>query len=321
MAKRVIPFIYSAGIAYVIEIGQYYMRFYYDDALITSIETPYTEAEAFDLQVFQLADVMRLVHYNHKPMKLSRTSPTEFLLEEIDFRTGPFLTRNDIADALNPSPAELSCSVTEVGDFGILTSAVPVFNEDNVGSLYKIIHLKETTKIRLAGSGTTPSSAMYARGTVRFITEGSWSGTVLIERSEFGKEWEIFRTFEVIRSGSRNISESWVEDDFNVQYRMRVLSGMASGFAATMTSIDNLNEGVVRVIGYGDPYTALIEVLTRLESTEPTARWAEGAWNNVRGWPSTITMFEDRAVYSGATNPSLAAAGAELDYPSLRNTE
>lgn len=320
MAKRIISFIYSAEIAYTVELGQYYMRFYYNGDLITSIDSPYTESEAFELQVFQLADVMRIVHYNHKPYKLSRVTPTEFRLEEIDFRTGPFMTRNDIADFLNPNPTEVECSVTEVDDIGTLISSVPIFNEDCVGSLYKIIHQKQTQKVTLSGAGTGNSTAMYVRGNWRFVTEGTWSGTVKIQRAEFGKDFEDYRTYEVIRSGSRNISEAAIEDDFNVQYRIR-REATAAGFAASLTSVDNFTEGIVRVIGYGGPTSAIVEVLTRLESTEPTARWAEGAWNNVRGWPSTITMFEDRAIYSGATNPSLAAVGAELDYPSLREID
>jgi len=100
---RLIPFIYSSEIAYMCEFGNKYIRFYYDDALLTDgdaveVVTPYPEGDLNALQGKQIGDEKRIVHPNHAPRKLSRTTATTFTLEAITFTTGPFLTRNDISN-------------------------------------------------------------------------------------------------------------------------------------------------------------------------------------------------------------------------------
>lgn len=120
---RCIPFIYNAAISYVIEIGDQYMRFFYDGAVLTDdnddevwIETPYEVADIFELQYRQVGDVMWIVHEDYAPRKLVRSSATSFRLDEIIFENGPFLVRNDLIDPDNPSDITMECSVTGTPD-------------------------------------------------------------------------------------------------------------------------------------------------------------------------------------------------------------
>lgn len=99
---RMVPFIYSSTIAYQVEFGNLYCRFYYNGGLVTSggnaveVVTPYLEADLPYLDFNQSADVMWITHPSYAPRKLSRVSATSFQLEEIEFNTGPFLPRNDL---------------------------------------------------------------------------------------------------------------------------------------------------------------------------------------------------------------------------------
>lgn len=102
---RLIPFEFSVSQAYVIEMGHLYMRFYtlsgrLDDPPGTPVElvTPYLSTELSDIQYAQSADILYLVHANHQPRKLSRTSATTFTLTEINFRDGPYLDQNSEHD-------------------------------------------------------------------------------------------------------------------------------------------------------------------------------------------------------------------------------
>lgn len=98
--SRMIPFIYSATIAYEVELADQIINVYFDGVAVdTDIATPYLEADLFQIQFKQSADVMWLVHPSYAPRKLSRVSPTEFTLTEIDFQNGPFQERNDLANA------------------------------------------------------------------------------------------------------------------------------------------------------------------------------------------------------------------------------
>lgn len=101
--SRVIPFIYSSTIAYVILLEDQVMYFYYNGAQVNdgdgnrlSVTTPYLEADLFELQYKQVNDVMWIVHQDYAPRKLKRTSATEFRLETIEFNVGPFKRRNDL---------------------------------------------------------------------------------------------------------------------------------------------------------------------------------------------------------------------------------
>jgi len=85
---RLIPFEYSTTQAYIIELGDQYMRFYMDNGQITEsgsaveIATPYLEAELFDVQYAQSADTLYLAHPNHAPRKLVRNSHTDWDLSD-----------------------------------------------------------------------------------------------------------------------------------------------------------------------------------------------------------------------------------------------
>lgn len=92
-----VPFIYSREIAYVLEFTGYYIRIYYDDAVVDEIDSPYAESDLFELQFKQLGDVIWITHEDYPPAKFSRISATEFVIENIVFNDGPFLVRNDIA--------------------------------------------------------------------------------------------------------------------------------------------------------------------------------------------------------------------------------
>lgn len=96
--SRMVSFIYSATIAYKLEFGDQIINVYYGDDLKDTVVSPYLEADLFQLQFRQSADVLWIVHPSYAPRKLSRVSVTEFLLEIISFDKGPFIERNDIAE-------------------------------------------------------------------------------------------------------------------------------------------------------------------------------------------------------------------------------
>lgn len=91
---RLIPFEFSVTQAYQLEFGDQYIRFYKDQAIITSggvpyeISSPYLEADLPAIKYCQSADVLYLFHPSYAPRKLSRTSHTSWVLSVINFRPG-----------------------------------------------------------------------------------------------------------------------------------------------------------------------------------------------------------------------------------------
>jgi hypothetical protein len=320
---RLIPFVYSASIAYLVEIGDEYMRFFYDDEVIAEISSPYAEADIFELHFQQIADVMRITHSAYAPRKLSRTSATEFTLEEIDFRKGPFLTRNDLIDPDNLNPTELSCSATLVGSYGALTANAGVFLDGHAGALFKLVHPRATTVSAGTITGTNTGvicQPIDIKGSWGFITHGSWTGTIILERNENNAGWETFRTYISGNPADLNVNQSFTESEDNVQYRASVSEhATSSTIKCEITCNNSTQEGIVRIVGVSDSKHASCLVLTELASTDYTKRWAEGAWSTLRGFPATITFIGDRCVYAGGISASDRVETEVIDYPSLRS--
>lgn len=86
-----LEFSYNNQQAYVIEAGHLYFRVHslggtvLNTGVPAEVVTPYTEDEVFDLHYVQSADVLTLVHPNHAPRELRRSSPTAFALSTISF--------------------------------------------------------------------------------------------------------------------------------------------------------------------------------------------------------------------------------------------
>lgn len=315
--RRAIDFIYSATVAYVLVFEEYYIRVYYDGELITTVSTPYEEAYLFELQYRQVGDVMRIVHPRYKPRKLSRTTTTTFALAEIDFTDGPFMVRNDLRDPLETNPATMACSVTAPDSYGTLTCTTAVFDPKHVGALFQLTHPRSTQTV--SASGTTSSGTMHVKGSFRFITRGTWTGTVYVKRRDNGGSWETFRTYVGSSGAEQNVSWTLTENDTNIEYYIDSAAGSA-GFRAELSCDELLHSGVVKIVAYNGTKVALIQVVSRIESTTATRRWAEGSWSDYRGWPASICFFENRCIYAGALSGSGATSDELIDdYPSLRN--
>lgn len=315
---RLIPFIYSASVAYVLEFGNYYIRVFYDGSVITTISSPYKTADLFELccgPETQVGDVMWIAHPNYAQRKLSRTSPTDFELDKIDFRNGPFLTRNDLLDPDNPNLTTLQCTATVAGDYGSLIATTSVFLPEHIGALFKLIHPRVNTIITCDNVETT--SALLVKGAFSFNMQRTDSGDVILQRREnsiSSNDWEDYRTWG--GDYSRNIQFSATEDADNVEYR---INSSAADLSATITVHNNIQEGIVKVLGVGDMYNCIVQVYSALASTNTTQRWAEGSWSAVRGYPATVTFYKNRCVYAGAASGSLADTSDIEDYPNLLN--
>jgi len=297
---RLIPFIYSSEIAYMCEFGNKYIRFYYDDALLTDgdvveVVTPYPEGDLAALQYKQIGDVMWIIHPDHAPRKLSRTTATTFTLEAITFTTGPFLTRNDIS---NDDDVTLTSSVTAKDGTGILTASAPTFENGHAGSIWKLTQPREDTVTSLSVEEDDSSTAMDVKGDFTFNTHGTWDATVLIQRNENEYGWETYRTYI---GPDRNVTLTATEDVDNVQYRITVgVSCVRYGACRPHGKLSDAF-GIVRIDTVTSSTTAEITVLTKVPATDATKRWAEGAWSDVRGYPAAIAFYESRIIYGGTT--------------------
>ncbi|WP_186125079.1 hypothetical protein [Burkholderia gladioli] len=134
------PFIVSDSIAYMLEFGDHYIRFYANRGQLISggsaveIATPYaladltTEDGTFAIRTTQSADTMYLFHGSYPTQKLLRTSATSFVLQAATFVSGPFASVN----------SDQNFSIQASGQSGAvnLTATNAVFRASDVGTLF-----------------------------------------------------------------------------------------------------------------------------------------------------------------------------------------
>lgn len=129
---RLVAFQYSTTVAYVLEFGHNYIRFYTDGAQVTSsgspveVTTTYTEDELPYLRFAQSADVLFICHEDHKPAMLSRVSATSFTLANVSW-TWP------VFNAENVSAVTVAVNTASVGTGRTMTFSSSAFSKGGAG--------------------------------------------------------------------------------------------------------------------------------------------------------------------------------------------
>lgn len=125
-AARLERFEYSTIQAYILEIGDLYIRFFRNEGRLenppgTPIEivTPYPEAEVFNLRTCQNTDTMYVMHKTYPQRKLVRASSISWSIPVIDFLDGPYLNTNTTTTTLTLGGTTGSVSVTASAITGI----------------------------------------------------------------------------------------------------------------------------------------------------------------------------------------------------------
>jgi len=311
---RVIPFNFSTGTQFVIELGNYTMRFFSNGAQVLSggspyeITTPWIYTDVFPLQFKQINDIIYMVHPSYPPYKLSRVADDNWTLAEIEWTYPPMREEN-------VSAITLACSAT-TGTGKTLTASASYFNSSMVGGYFEIRHLREADAVELAingtGGGAVQSSALTIKGNWSVVTTERWYGVLEVQRSEdAGSTWVTIRKFK--SSADRNVSASGsqlTEAQLRLQYTptgdpygATVWVGTApTDFVkatAKLESEEAFVTGLVKVTAYTSATQVTVTVVNTLLSTAATAVWSEGAWSPYRGYPRCLGVYEQRLYFAG----------------------
>lgn len=302
---RLIRFVFSSEVSYVCEFGNRYIRFITngdflrDSNGIVEITTPYTAEEISEIQYVQSADVMTIVHQNHPVYELKRVEEDRFILELKEYEYPPMLDPN-IDDDHTITPSGLT------GDIS-LTASKDTFTSGNVGGYFQLIHTRKNNEISydFTSDGTTESIEVFGYWT--FTTHGTWSGNVKIQRSfDGGNTWSDFRTYSSAKDS--NTSTSGEEEVKNVLYRISMTDYAASDTGTLkmcrilFVNPDFQTTGIVKINSVESTTKANGTVLSKLGDTAATSEWNEGAWSNRRGYPRTVSYYEERMMFGGTVS-------------------
>lgn len=134
---RLQAFRFSNTEAYMLEMGNNYIRFYKDQGQILlggvpyELVTPYTTADVFQLKFTQSFDVLYVTHPNYPPAKILRFGDTDWAYQVISFQDGPYIDQssdpgNQVNSPGGPSPLVFTWTTNETLNDGAGLSAADV---------------------------------------------------------------------------------------------------------------------------------------------------------------------------------------------------
>lgn len=189
-------------------------------------------------------------------------------------------------------------------DSGVYTASSDIFNSNHVDSLWKLRYPVESSDVKgsFAAFTTGISESIPIYGSWDFITHASWTGTVEIQKSyDFGATWITYRTFDSEKDFNVNLADE--ETELDVWYRVAcTMHTDGTPIKYNLSSREGTKSGIIRVTSYIDPCNVVAEVLSEIESREPTYRWSEGSWSADEGYPAAISFYEERFCAAGTTN-------------------
>ena len=174
-AARMIPFVYSRSISYMIEMGNGYLRVYTAGGTYTGVElvSPYTTAHIAEVDFVQGADTMFLAHPAVPMQRLRRFSGTSWDLAPVPFVTQPFDEQG------HTGATGLTLSLATVGTGRTATAGAATFLPSDVGrDLVSAAGLATIT-------GYTSSTVVTITITIAFAGTALASGAWKLDGSPF----------------------------------------------------------------------------------------------------------------------------------------
>jgi len=248
---RLIPFQFSVTQAYMLEFGENYIRFYRDDqriggggfgsgfssgfagsASIVEVTTTYLESELFEIQFAQTADILYIVHPNHKPAKLSRTAVDVFSLADEVFLNGPYQDENLTTTTITPSAVTGTITLTasaslfastdvgrtvridESGGFGF--AEITVFTSATVVTALVKDNFVSTTARTTWRLGAFSDTTGFPSTVAFFEDRLMYAATTLQPQTVWGSQSNIYNDFSPGANDSDAVTYTIASDQVNV---------------------------------------------------------------------------------------------------------
>jgi hypothetical protein len=295
---RNIRFIFSTVQAYVLEFSNLNVRVYMNDGVVLNgltpvdIVTPYTAAELAQIQYTQSADTLFLLHPNHPPAKLTRSSHINWAYAALTFLDGPYLPVNTTTTTLTPSGVSGSITITASSIVGINVTPQSTgqgFLASDVGRLMRIQLLSLWAWCII----TAVADTLNVTATVQSAVANGASGAL------DGAPWVANTTYVtgavVLQSGAT----------------YQAIVGGVSGPAGPSGTGAVITDGTVQW-----------QFLAAGILPAATTQWRLGKWGATNGYPQIPMFWQQRLVFLGTNfQPSAVEASVTADYTNMSPTQ
>jgi hypothetical protein len=289
---RLIPFEFNVEQAYVLEFGDQYFRIHKDGGTVVSsgspveVTTPYLHTELADIKFTQSADVMYIVHPNHAPRKITRTSHTAWTITVVDFQRGPFQDAN-----------LTSTTLTANGRTGTvtITASASTFASTDVGRLVKLHH--GFAKVASFSSATSVTAAVQETADGRAELAPSYTATTLSfhegDPSATGLEHN-----DRIQDSAGN----FLTQGFAVGMKVSVSGAGTSNNNESGAIIVQITQDTMLLSPSADlTDEAAGSSVTISGDLVADSSFALGAFSATTGYPAAVTFYEQRLVFASTT--------------------
>jgi len=289
---RLIPFEFNVEQAYILEFGDQYFRIHKDGGTVVSsgspveVTTPYLHTELADIKFTQSADVMYIVHPNHAPRKITRTSHTAWTITAVDFQRGPFQDAN-----------LTSTTLTANGRTGTvtITASASTFASTDVGRLVKLHH--GFAKVASFSSATSVTAAVQETADGRAELAPSYTATTLSfhegDPSATGLEHN-----DRIQDSAGN----FLTQGFAVGMKISVSGAGTSNNNESGAIIVQITQDTMLLSPSADlTDEAAGSSVTISGDLVADSGFALGAFSATTGFPAAVTFYEQRLVFASTT--------------------
>lgn len=296
-ASRLIPFLPRLTQGYIIEASDLTFRYFTNNGRLESaglpIETatPWTAAALPSLDWQQSNDVLYIVDGARPVQKLSRTSAISFTLAAHTLKNGPFKDLNT-AETVTVYASAGTGAVT-------LTASSAIFAAGHVGGLFylEIGDFRDIPAWEPGIEVTVGALRRSAGGVYKAITlppSGSKRTGSIQPIHTQGREWDGMGTGQDINAkAAPGVLWEYQYGRFGIVQ----ITAFTSGTVVAGTVIKTLPDNVV---GSGNA----------------SWRWAHGAFSDAEGWPSTVTVWNQRMVLGKGNRLYASVVGAFDDFAS-----
>lgn len=288
---RLMPWVFSETQAYVLELGEQYVRFYASGTRIesppgTPIEyaTPWTEARLPALEWTQFGDVAILTHPEVVPYRITRVSNELWRVQ-----AAPFIVVPSVERGQNPAT---TLTLSAASGAITITAGAASFRQADVGRQI------------LADTGTATITAF----TSTTVVDANASG--FLATSYASGEWTLVDSPQTVLTVSGTNTKGG---------SVTLTTTDPAWYASYVGDYVRINDGLIEITASTSSTVMtgrVREVLSSLTAAQAGA-WSHEprSWTASRGYPRAVALHGQRLVLGGSTAEPVTVWGSPVGLP------
>mgnify|MGYP003131933102 CR=1 FL=1 len=336
LEARLVPFTVGLSQSYVLELTNNALRVYSQDLQLQYHEdssssgvyektTTYTTAQLNDLDFTQSADVLFIVHPDHKPRKLVRTlvssgndraeDDSQWTLSDLVFEDGPYAEINtDTADTFTLSGTD-KFATTDIGGFYVdatlnqlvrknhgLLDGQTIWVKDIGAGTITFLPASSTSGDTSADSGSTTDHKKY------FVVNAT-SNSIQITTSMTSGIPDAYSTLAGTGDLRVNIEKQTFKKDTT---GVTITANGHTPFEGNSNDVgktirinplpgSQIKWGYVEITGNSGSSTTVAQCTIKEEivSDNPSYEWQKSVWDTTNGYPRSVALYQQRLAFAG----------------------